>query len=156
MLCRLSFFAQVRRRMLTVPGLLEVVIALSREHDTGTQHRCLAILCNLAREPALRPALVSTGAVRALVALTSVHDEEVRRGCAAALCNLSADAFEGAPECRARVVQEGAVQALVILGLVASSSPETARLTAKVRGTLTALLAHSGRTALQPRCTVTH
>jgi hypothetical protein len=121
LLSRLSYF-KVRRNILD-DGLVPAVMRLCEIPDLRTQNRCLAVLCNLANEGAMRERLVETGAVRTLVSMCASYDEAIRRGCAAAICNLATEEVRCVPA----LLEAATVPGLVVLGLVASHSVETQR-----------------------------
>jgi hypothetical protein len=121
-LCRLSSEVD-RSEEIVQAGAIPSLITLSHWTHFETRQRCIVSISNLARGR-LRARIIDEGAVPALIALSSSKDRKMRQDCASALCNLSCSAVS-----EFEMVKQGALSALVVLGLIRSGDEPTTRKT---------------------------
>ena len=121
-LCRLS--ADIERSEATVQaGAIPALIKLSHWKHHRTRQRCIVAISNLARGR-LRARIIDEGAVPALIGLASSKDKKMRQDVASALCNLSCSGVS-----ERQMVEQAAVSALIVLGLVRSADEPVTRKT---------------------------
>jgi hypothetical protein len=169
-LCNLSFTHSLRTQLLA-EGALESVLLLVRDppppaRDTvvsrsiagvagtdrseETNWRSACTIRNLAAVRSNRPVVVSAGTVAKLVVMASRDGatDATMQACAAAICSLSKP-----PECRARIVDDGAVPVLIKLSELPDANTKqscssamsnlSSSATEVDHGTVTALIAMS-------------
>ena len=112
-ICRLSSEVD-RSEEIVQAGAVPSLITLSNWTHFPTRQRCIVSISNLARGR-LRARIIAEGAIPALIALSSSKDRKMRQDCASALCNLSCSAVS-----EIEMVKQGALSALIVLGLVRS------------------------------------
>ena len=122
LLCRLS---EDKRSVgiLVSKGLFSALIALSQTSDRNTRERSIVTISLMAdADIEIRRAMVDQGALPVLMKMAGSHDPRIRQNSVAALCELTS-----CTEVKSKMVEQGAVKALVLTGLIRASEddPET-------------------------------
>jgi hypothetical protein len=115
-LCRLSNDVD-RSEQIIKAGAVPALMRLAHWTHHATRQRCIVAISNLARGK-LRARIIDEGAVPVLIALSSSKDKKMRQDCAAALCNMSCSGVGGS---ELKMAEQGAIAALIVLGLVRSA-----------------------------------
>jgi hypothetical protein len=108
-------------------GTLEAVFLLARTEETATRKRCATVLCNLSFDANVRDRMVAVNAVRTLAQLSNTYSDETQMDCAFCFCNLSC----GSEANREAIVRQGAVGALLMIGLVRAVTTRTREVCAR-------------------------
>jgi len=123
-LCRLSNDVE-RSEQIIKAGAVPSLMRLAHWTHHATRQRCIVAISNLARGK-LRARIIDEGAVPVLIALSSSKDKKMRQDCAAALCNMSCSGIGGS---ELKMAEQGAIAALIVLGLVRSADEPVTRKT---------------------------
>jgi hypothetical protein len=123
-LCRLSNDVD-RSEQIIKAGAVPALMRLAHWTHHATRQRCIVAISNLARGK-LRARIIDEGAVPVLIALSSSKDKKMRQDCAAALCNMSCSGIGGS---ELKMAEQGAIAALIVLGLVRSADEPVTRKT---------------------------
>ena len=123
-LCRLSNDIE-RSEQIIKAGAIPSLMRLAHWTHHQTRQRCIVAISNLARGK-LRARIIDEGAVPVLIALSSSKDKKMRQDCAAALCNMSCS---GVGTSELKMAEQGAIAALIVLGLVRSADEPVTRKT---------------------------
>ena len=123
-LCRLSNDIE-RSEQIIKAGAIPSLMRLAHWTHHQTRQRCIVAISNLARGK-LRARIIDEGAVPVLIALSSSKDKKMRQDCAAALCNMSCSGVGGS---ELKMAEQGAIAALIVLGLVRSADEPITRKT---------------------------
>lgn len=108
-------------------GTLEAAFLLARTEETATRKRCATVLCNLSFDAHVRDRMVAVNAVRTLAQLSNTYSDETQMDCASCFCNLSC----GSEANREAIVRQGAVGALLMIGLVRAVTTRTREVCAR-------------------------
>ena len=123
-LCRLSNDINKSEQIIKA-GAVPALMRLAHWTHHATRQRCIVAISNLARGK-LRARIIDEGAVPVLIALSSSKDKKMRQDCAAALCNMSCSGVGGS---ELKMAEQGAIAALIVLGLVRSADEPVTRKT---------------------------
>ena len=123
-LCRLSNDVD-RSEQIIKAGAVPALMRLANWSHHATRQRTIVAISNLARGK-LRARIIDEGAVPVLIALSSSKDKKMRQDCAAALCNMSCSGIGGS---ELKMAEQGAIAALIVLGLVRSADEPVTRKT---------------------------